>query len=121
MIKDSLPGVGISIGLSRIIAIMKEAKLLPQGAASPAEVMVAYMPGITREMQIATSDMLRRRGVKVDTYPEPVKLGRQLDYADKKGIPFVYLVGSEGRDDEVKDMRTRQQMPVKAETWAPGG
>jgi histidyl-tRNA synthetase len=119
MIKESFPGVGISIGLSRIISVLKEANLMPQGPASPAEVMVAFMPGITREMQIAASSSLRRRGINVDTYPEPVKLGKQIEYADKKGIPYVYLVGSDGRTDEVKDLRTREQVSAKVETWNP--
>ncbi|QQR68914.1 MAG: ATP phosphoribosyltransferase regulatory subunit [Alphaproteobacteria bacterium] len=63
MVNAKLPGVGISIGLSRLMAIMIAADLLPKRAPTPTQVMVAYTPGITQQMQIAASQMLRRQGM----------------------------------------------------------
>ena len=106
-----LPGVGISIGLTRVMSLMKAAELLPHRRPTPAEIMVAYTPSITQEMQIVASQMLRRNGFKVDVYPEPVRLDRQLRYANRKKIPFVYFVGVNGQEGEVKNMATGIQGP----------
>lgn len=108
----SLPGVGISIGLSRIVAIMKAANLFPERPQTPAQVMMAYMPDITQELQVAKAQMLRRKGFNVDVYPEQVKLKKQMAYANRKKIPYVYLIGSGGKEDCVKDMKTGEQKPA---------
>lgn len=91
------------------MAIMKGADLLPKGRPTPTEVMVAYTPGITQQMQIAASRTLRRQGLKVEVYPGPTKLDKQMKYADHKKIRFVYFCGSEGREDQVKDMDSGAQ------------
>jgi histidyl-tRNA synthetase len=111
-----LPGVGISIGLSRVISIMKAADLLPKRPQTPTQIMIAYTPGITQQMQIAKSQILRRQGYNVEVYPEPVRLKRQMAYANRKGIPYVYFIGSDGAEDEIRDMKTGAQ--TLANTWS---
>ena len=119
MTHTKLPGVGISIGLSRVMSIMQAAKLLPEKPASPTQVMVAQTPGVTQEMQIAASKMLRGRGLRVEVYPGPVRLSNQLRYASRKSIPFVYFIGTDGAGDEVKEMASGQQFPVIKNSWDP--
>jgi histidyl-tRNA synthetase len=69
---------------------------------------------------LRTAQALRRRGFKVETYHAPQKIGKQLGYAEKKGIPFVWFPPFEdGRPHEVKDMTTGAQTAVEIETWAP--
>jgi histidyl-tRNA synthetase len=114
MANVKFPGVGISIGLSRIVAIMKAAKLLPQRAPTPTQVMVAAIPGVTLQMQIAASQMLRRQGLNVEVYPESGRFDKQMKYANRKKIPFVYFIGADGAEDQVKDMRTGEQKPYSA-------
>jgi histidyl-tRNA synthetase len=111
--RTPLPGVGISIGVSRILGRLFGQGLLPVGRKSPTVVLVAHVgegpAGVVRA--------LRARGIPSEGYHEPAKLGKQLGYADAKGIPYVWLPFSEGH--VVRDMASGDQVPAEAETWTP--
>lgn len=115
--RRKLPGVGMSIGLTRIFGKLLKEGLLPIGAKCPTDVMVAYPPGAERHAVAETARRLRERGFKVEMYHESKKMDAQLKYAARKGIPFVWFPGSEGRGDEVKDMAAGTQSPADRETW----
>ncbi|MDT3443119.1 MULTISPECIES: histidine--tRNA ligase [unclassified Pseudofrankia] len=119
-IRRSLPGVGISIGLTRIFAKLVAEGLITPGPASPADVLVVIPSDERRRAAVATAARLRARGLKVETYHQADKLAKQIRYASRKGIGAVWFPPFEdGRDHEVKDMATGDQAPADPETWTP--
>ncbi|MGH8958699.1 MAG: histidine--tRNA ligase [Acidimicrobiia bacterium] len=91
-----LPGVGISIGLSRLFWQLRVAEILP-AAKSPVAALVALIDeeGLVTALQIAAD--LRRNGINTESSLEPRKLAQQLKYADRSGIEIVVLAGPDER------------------------
>ncbi len=120
-IDKPLPGVGISIGLTRLFYVLDEQGLLGETPASaPADALVLPMtqdPGPA----IALAESLREKGVRVQLYSEAKKFKQKLSYADKIGVPYVVLLGEDELSQGVcalKDMRTGQQSSLTAEEAA---
>jgi histidyl-tRNA synthetase len=87
---------------------------------SPADVLIVLPSEERRADALRTAQSLRRRGIKVETYHAAQKIGRQLSYAEKKGIPFVWFPPfDEGGVHEVKNMAAGTQAQADLETWAP--
>jgi histidyl-tRNA synthetase len=88
-----LPGVGISIGLTRLFSRLKEANLLQPLTRTPAEVLVTTMDSqyLGRYLEIARK--LRTAGINTEVYLETAKLGAQLTYADRKGFRVAVIAG----------------------------
>ena len=90
--KEKLPGVGASIGLDRLIAALLKLELM-QSSNTPAQVLLTLMDykdsGAVHK--IATS--FRTNGIACEVYPEPAKLKKQFQYADRKGHKFVAVIG----------------------------
>ena len=112
--KSKLPGVGISIGLTRLFYQLREAGLVGT-ANSSVDVLVALLDDAGLDAALAMSQRLRAAGLNVETQLEPRKLAKQMQYADKAGIRFVAMRG----EDEaargvvaVKDLRRGQQFEV---------
>ncbi len=119
-IKQKLPGVGVSIGLTRIFTKLLKEGRLSVGAKSPTDVLIVFLPGNSRSIVLETGNLLRDRGMNVECYPEPAKLDKQLRYASKKGMPYVWFVGGENNDvHEVKDMDSGIQEKADPRTWVP--
>ncbi len=120
MLNKHLPGIGISIGLTRIFAkLVRDGRIAPE-RHTPTEVMVCHLPGADYHEIKATAVALRRRGIKTEQFHEPRKLKQQLAYAANKGIPHVWFpaVGAEGKH-EVKTLATGAQTEADPETWTP--
>ena len=119
-IRRNLPGVGISIGLSRIFAkMLAEGKITP-GRTSPTQVLVAVPSDDRMPAAIAAAKTLRDRGFNVEVYYQADKLGKQLRYASRKTIPYVWFPPfRDDARDEVKDMTTGEQAPADPTTWTP--
>jgi histidyl-tRNA synthetase len=105
-----LPGVGISIGLTRLFAKLKDAGLLQPLRRTPAEVLVVTMEGqeFRRYQEMAAA--LRAAGVNTEVYLEPAKLKKQLEYAEKKGFRVALIAGEAefaARKVQVKNLATR--------------
>lgn len=107
-----LPGVGISIGLTRLFYVLGEQGLLnPSLPTSPADVLILPMTqDLTPAIQLATR--LRGAGVRTQLYTEQKKFKAKMNYADKLGVPYVVFLG----DDEIaaglvacKDMTSGEQ------------
>lgn len=114
-INKHLPGVGISIGFSRLFARMVEKNKLPATQKSPADIMM-IMPSDERRAEIsALCQKLRARGIKVEMYHAAKKIPDQLKYAARKGIPFVWFPDEDGH--KVKNMLTQEQGPANPDTW----
>ena len=119
-INQKLPGVGVSIGLTRIFTKLVKEKRITVGPKSPTEVLVAYLPGNTKSVVLEAGNRLRNRGLSVEAYHESAKLDKQLRYASKKGVSYVWFVGGEANDvHEVKDMETGIQIKADPDVWIP--
>jgi histidyl-tRNA synthetase len=119
-INKKLPGVGISIGFSRLFAKLLQDKAITATRRSPADLLIVLPSEERREAMLVTAQALRRRGFKVETYHAPQKIGKQMSYAEKKGIPFVWFPPfDEGGQHEVKDMTSGAQSQADVETWKP--
>lgn len=117
-IKKNLPGVGISIGFSRLFDRIRVQGKLPVSGISPADVLVILPNEDARTVMNETAQKLRTRGYNVETFHSPSKLKRQLAYAEKKGIPYVWFppFDADGAH-EVKNMNTGDQVAASAEDW----
>ncbi len=117
-INKHLPGVGISIGFSRLFDRLRQQGKLPAGRLSPADIMVVMPSEERRALTMETAQKLRAQGHKVETFHNPVKLARQLAYAEKKGIPYVWFPPFEdGKDHEVKNMQAGTQTKADPDKW----
>jgi histidyl-tRNA synthetase len=113
-----MPGVGISIGLTRLFFILQEQGLLNEKFLSaPADVLIIPMTDdLSHAVKLATS--MRESGLRVQIYSEVKKFKVKLSYADKLGIPFVVFLG----DDEVsKGLITVKDMISGEQTTASYG
>ena len=117
--KRTFPGVGISIGLSRLLSRVLADGLVEVTRAVPTVVLVSVVDEEHRAASDAVADALRRRGIAADVAPTAAKFGKQIRFADKRGIPFVWFPGAEGEEDSVKDIRSGEQTTAQASTWWP--
>ncbi|WP_067780832.1 histidine--tRNA ligase [Actinomyces vulturis] len=117
--KRTFPGVGLSIGVSRLLARIVGAGLVQSSRPVPTCVLVAVVDEEQRAVSDSVADQLRARGISADVSPSAAKFGKQIKFADKRGIPFVWFPGTEGDTDSVKDIRTGQQDDADAATWQP--
>ena len=119
--EKNLPGVGISIGLTRLFYVLDEQGLLnPELPASPADALVLPM-GQDAAPAITLAESLRNAGIRVQLYTEQKKFKQKMSYADKLGVPYAVLLGedeiAQGKCS-VKDMRTGEQITVTAQEAA---
>ncbi|OAA24776.1 histidyl-tRNA synthetase, partial [Frankia sp. EI5c] len=121
-IRRNLPGVGISIGLTRIFAKLVADGAIGGGPASPAQVLMVIPSDERRPDALATARLLRGRGLNVETYHQADKLAKQIRYASRKGIPHVWFPPfGDDRPHEVKNMATGDQGPADPAVWVPAG
>ncbi|PCI56882.1 MAG: histidine--tRNA ligase [Alphaproteobacteria bacterium] len=117
-INKNLPGVGISIGFSRLFDRIRIKNQLPVSGISPADILVILPNEEARALMMATAQTLRKRGYNVETFHGASKIKRQLAYAQKKGIPYVWFPPFEdGQSHEVKNMDTGAQDNASPEEW----
>ena len=118
-INKHLPGVGISIGLSRLFDYMRiNGKLGDLTRKSPTDVLVAVPSDEKRTEAAGIAHTLRGRGMNVELYHSSQKIKKQMEYAVRKGIPFVWFPPFEdGQGHEVKNMVTGEQSQADPKTW----
>ena len=123
--KSKLPGVGISIGLTRLFWQLQEAGLIDV-ATSSVDVLVALLDDADFDDALSLSQALRASGLRVETQMEARKIAKQFQYADRAGIRFVALRGEGERADgtvTVKDLRNGEQETMAmdaASGWLAG-
>ncbi|WP_394163456.1 histidine--tRNA ligase [Galactobacter valiniphilus] len=117
--KKTFPGVGLSIGVSRLVSRLLAEGTLVASREVPTAVLVA-LPNDgewLRAQEVARQ--LRGRGISTEVMATAEKFGKQIKHADRRGIPFVWFLGEHGASDTVKDIRTGEQLEAAAETWVP--
>ncbi len=113
--KRSYPGVGMSIGISRIMSRLLGEDLVRASRPVPTAVLVAVVQEESRAASEAVARALRARGVPTEVAPTAEKFGKQIRYADRRSIPFVWFPQS----GEVKDIRSGAQVAADPEVWEP--
>jgi histidyl-tRNA synthetase len=111
-----LSGVGISLGVDRIFDVMEELNIFPtEISGSRTKVMVTNFGPDTLAKSLEILTLLRKGNINAEIYPEDSKIKKQFEYADKKQIPFVIILGSEEIEKEIynlKDMKTGEQVSI---------
>ncbi|MGB3828595.1 MAG: histidine--tRNA ligase [Ornithinimicrobium sp.] len=114
--KSQLPGVGISIGLTRLFWQLREAGLVDV-AESTVQVLVPLVDPALMTEALELTTTLRRSGINTESVLDNSKLGKQLKYADRAGIRFVAILGPqevEAGTVTIKDLRRQDQFTVPA-------
>lgn len=121
-----LPGVGISIGLSRLFYQLKEAGLLPKANTATARVMIAFADRTDLAYGLEVAKDIRDAHVNCEVYLEEAKIRKQFEYAGRLGIPYVIIIGNNEVTKKMvslKDMLTGEQkllpleMALATLTW----
>ncbi|MBD2136243.1 histidine--tRNA ligase [Anabaena sp. FACHB-1237] len=112
---EKMPGVGISIGLTRLISRLLKAGILNTLSPTPTQVVVVNMQEDLIPVYLQVSQQLRQAGIKVVTNFEKRPLGKQFQAADKQGIRFCVIIGADevvlGKSS-LKDLQTGEQIEV---------
>ncbi len=116
-LKD-MPGIGISFGLDRIYLVAEELDLFPNLEADFTQVLFVNFGETEANYCLKALQYLRKQGVNSELYPDTAKMKKQMNYANKKGIPFVVLVGEDEMSSgllTVKNMTDGTQSTMKLE------
>jgi histidyl-tRNA synthetase len=110
-----LSGVGISLGVDRIYDVMEELNLFSdQLSIATTKVMITNFGAETLATSLEILSKLRKNEIKCEIYPENSKMKKQFEYADKKNIPYVLVVGTEEVEKQLyilKNMKSGEQLP----------
>ncbi len=119
-IAKDLPGIGITLGLTRLFdKLLREGRIKPV-RASRTDVLITIFDDAQRMDALKTASAFRKRGINAEVYHAAQKFQKQMQYAEKKEIPYVWFLPAEGKGHEVKNMATRKQSPADPNTWKPG-
>ncbi|MBA3233185.1 MAG: histidine--tRNA ligase, partial [Propionibacteriales bacterium] len=113
------PGVGISFGISRTLVPLFQRGLLTGTRAVPSAVLVALVDESSRPASDTVAHKLRARGIPTEVAAAAQKYGRQIRYAERRGIPYVWFPGAGGASDQVKDIRSGEQVDADPADWDP--
>ncbi|MFC7248056.1 histidine--tRNA ligase [Catellatospora aurea] len=116
---DRFPGVGLSIGVSRLLGVLFGENALSASRSVPTAVLVAVGAEEDRRSCDRIAAQLRARGIATEVSPSTAKFGKQIKFADRRGIPYVWFPGAEGAADTVKDIRSGDQVEASAGNWTP--
>lgn len=100
-----MPGVGISFGAERIYDLLDSQSLFPDQVGRHLDLLFCCFDDISLQLARNYAETLREMGMRIDVYPEPVKLGKQLKYADQLGAPFVAVIGEQERNRESVNLK----------------
>jgi len=117
--RTTYPGVGISFGVSRTLVPLIQRGLLTSDRRVPSMVLVALPDEESRPASDAIAQRLRARGIPTEVAAAAQKFGKQIRYAERRGIPFVWFPGTDGEADQVKDIRSGAQAEADADAWQP--
>jgi histidyl-tRNA synthetase len=118
--RTTYPGVGISFGVTRTLAPLFS-RGLTSTRSTPTCVLVVLVDEGSRAISRACAAELRARGIPAEVAPAPQKYGKQIRYAERRGIPYVWFPAQASADGvaAVRDIRTGEQVPADAASWCP--
>lgn len=111
----NIPGVGISFGVDRIYDVMDEAELFPAAVEQGSRVLFFNLGEKESQTAYRLLQQVRQAGIPSEIFHESQKFDKQFKYAEKKGIPYIVIIGSSEIADQtavVKDLRTGQQQKL---------
>ncbi|WP_077487850.1 histidine--tRNA ligase [Sinomonas mesophila] len=114
----TFPGVGLSIGVTRLVSRILSQELATASRSVPTAVLVTLVDDESWTAAQGVARQLRSRGIAVEVAAKAEKFGKQIKYADRRGIPFVWFTHEDGRH-EVKDIRSGEQVPADPASWMP--
>ena len=117
--RTTYPGVGISFGISRTVVPLVQRGLLTADRSVPSVVLVALTDEAARESANGVAQRLRARGIAAEVAAAPQKFGKQIRYAERRGVPYVWFPGADGAADQVKDIRSGDQVDADPDAWTP--
>lgn len=115
--RTTYPGVGVSFGVSRSLIPLLADGVLAGSRPVPSAVLVAVVDEESRPASTAVAGALRARGIPCEVAAAPQKFGKQIRYAERRGIPYVWFPGEGGH--EVKDIRSGDQEAADPASWTP--
>jgi histidyl-tRNA synthetase len=116
--RSTFPGVGISLGVSRLLVPLFQRGALTADRVVPSAVLVALPDEGARGACDALAQRLRARGIPTEVAANPQKYGKQIRYAERRGIPFVWFPDT-GEGHQVKDIRSGEQSTGDPGSWLP--
>lgn len=116
--RTTYPGVGISLGVSRVVVPLLARTGLTASRSVPSAVLVAVVDEDSRPASSAVAADLRRRDIACEVAPDAAKFGKQIRYAERRGIPYVWFVQADGTH-QVKDIRSGAQVEADPAAWSP--
>jgi histidyl-tRNA synthetase len=116
--RTTYPGVGISLGVTRLLTPLLQRGLITASRPVPSAVLVALPDEDSRTRCGQIAQVLRGRGIATELAAAPQKYGKQIRYAERRGIPFVWFPGSDGTH-QVRDIRSGDQADADPVTWLP--
>jgi len=117
--RSTYPGVGISLGVSRMVLPLLAAGRLSASRPVPSAVLVALVDEDSRPASDEIAQRLRARGIPTEVAATPQKFGKQIRYAERRGIPYVWFPGAPDDDGQVKDIRSGDQKDASPDDWSP--
>ncbi|MBW8049054.1 MAG: histidine--tRNA ligase [Cytophagales bacterium] len=114
----NVSGIGFSFGVDRLYVVLEELKLFREGRLTTTAVMVTNFDEESEKYSLNVLTKLRSAGINSEIYPQQAKLKKQMDYANKKSIPYVILIGSEEIKTgklTLRDMNSGEQEQLKPE------
>jgi histidyl-tRNA synthetase len=115
--RTTFPGVGVSFGVSRSLIPLLADGVLAGSRAVPSAVLVALNDEPSRPDADALADRLRSRDIPCEVAAAPQKFGKQIRYAERRGIPYVLFAGEDG--PQIKDIRSGEQVAIDPDAWTP--
>lgn len=113
--KQALPGVGMSIGLTRLFYQLKEIGLIDKNESRLTDILVIPMSDEENFYAIDILNKLLKKGIGADIYLENGKLKKKFSYADKVGVKYAYIIGQSEREEKkvsIRNMETGEQEEV---------
>ncbi|MDJ0320046.1 histidine--tRNA ligase [Pseudarthrobacter sp. PS3-L1] len=114
----TFPGVGLSIGVTRLVARILSQDLARASRSVPTAVLVALGSEDSWSGAQDVAAQLRKRGIPTEVAATADKFGKQIKFADRRGIPFVWFTDDAGTH-QVKDIRSGGQQEADPATWSP--
>lgn len=114
----NMSGVGISYGAERIYDVLNELNLFPAEILNPVKALFINFSADDEKYALTGLRAIRKAGISAEIYPDHVKVGKQMSYANNKSIPFVIMAGENERQNNtftLKNMATGEQSELKLE------